>query len=53
MKQKIYQLYTEKVVNGVVVGEYKGFTEKQLKKMIQSCEKSSKSHQKVVKFKKK
>lgn len=56
-KVKTYQLYTETVVNGSVVGEYKTFTEKQFKKMLKSEQKSHhkelKSHHKVVKKSKK
>ena len=45
MKKKV-KLYTERVVNGVVVGDYQEFTEKEFKKML-------KNHQKIIKNKKK
>ncbi|MBQ8424426.1 MAG: hypothetical protein IJX17_08890 [Clostridia bacterium] len=51
--KKTVKLYTQRVVNGVVVGEYQDFTEKEFKKMLKSCHKQSKSHHKIVKNKKK
>ena len=54
---KKVKLYTERVVNGVVLGEYQEFTEEQFQKMLKSEQKSQhkilKSHQKVIKNKKK
>ena len=51
--KKTIKLYIQRVVNGVVVGEYQDFTEKEFKKMLKSCHKQSKSHHKVDKIKKK
>lgn len=50
---KKVRLYTEKVVNGMVVGEYKDFSERQYKKLLKSCHSQPKSHHKVVKNQKK
>lgn len=50
---KKVRLYTEKVVNGMVVGEYKDFSERQYKKMLRSCHNQSKSCHKVIKNQKK
>lgn len=50
---KTIRIYTERFVNGVVIGEYQDFTEKEYRKMLKSCQKQSKNHHKVVKTQKK